>query len=64
LVEAGDVIVFRLRAGTVAKHAAIVTGASAMVHAIGRARLRGRADGLVASPIAGAFQFPSLSEGF
>jgi NlpC/P60 family putative phage cell wall peptidase len=32
--RAGDVIVFRLRAGTVAKHAAILTSRSTMVHAM------------------------------
>ncbi len=61
LIETGDVIVFRLRAGTVAKHAAIVTGASTMIHAM---------EGAPASEvaltnwwrrrIAGAFQFPGV----
>ncbi len=56
---AGDVVVFRLRAGTVAKHAAILTGTRTMIHAM---------EGLAAaevplSPwwrrrIAGAFAFP------
>lgn len=31
---AGDVIVFRLRAGTVAKHAAILSSGTTMIHAI------------------------------
>jgi len=56
---AGDVVVFRLRAGTVAKHAAILTGEATMIHAM---------EGVAAaevplSPwwrrrIAGAFSFP------
>jgi NlpC/P60 family putative phage cell wall peptidase len=32
--QAGDVIVFRLRKGAVAKHAAILTGSSSMIHAM------------------------------
>jgi NlpC/P60 family putative phage cell wall peptidase len=32
--NAGDVVVFRLRAGTVAKHAAILTGPATMIHAM------------------------------
>lgn len=31
---AGDVLVFRMRRGAIAKHAAIMTGAGSMVHAI------------------------------
>ncbi|MBS0233734.1 MAG: C40 family peptidase [Proteobacteria bacterium] len=59
---AGDVLVFRLRAGLVAKHAAILTSASTMLHAIEGAPVsevpltnwwRRR--------IAGAFQFPGVS---
>jgi len=34
VAEAGDVLVFRLRAGTVAKHAAILSGGTTMIHAI------------------------------
>jgi len=33
-LRAGDVVVFRLRAGAVAKHAAIVSGAAQMIHAM------------------------------
>lgn len=33
LIEAGDVIVFRMRRGAVAKHAAVATSAQTMVHA-------------------------------
>src|SRR5688572_13839248 len=32
--KAGDVLIFRLRAGTVAKHAAIFSSESTMIHAI------------------------------
>lgn len=56
---AGDVVVFRLRAGTVAKHAAIMTGPSTMVHAMEG----GPAAEVALSPwwrrrIAAAFAFP------
>ena len=56
---AGDVVVFRLRAGAVAKHAAILSGATTMIHAM---------EGAPVSEvpisrwwkrrIAGAFRFP------
>ncbi len=58
-VRAGDVVVFRLRAGAVAKHVAILSGASTMIHAVEGAPVcevpisrwwRRR--------IAGAFRFP------
>ena len=58
--QAGDVLVFRLRAGTVAKPAAILTGAETMIHA-----MEGAAACEVAlSPwwrrrIAGVFAFPA-----
>ena len=49
--NAGDVIIFRLRAGFVAKHAAILTGTVDDGACDGRrARRRGRADELVAAP--------------
>ncbi len=56
---AGDVVVFRLRAGTVAKHAAILTGPDRMVHAMEG----GTAAEVPLSPwwrrhMAGAFSFP------
>lgn len=56
---AGDVLVFRLRAGTVAKHAAILTGKSTMIHAAEGAS----AAEVALTPwwrrrIAGAFAFP------
>lgn len=63
-MQRGDVLVFRLRAGFVAKHAAIVTGPAAMVHA-----MEGCAASEVAlSPwwrrrIAGVFRFPNVRSG-
>lgn len=64
-LDAGDVIVFRLRPGFIAKHAAIVTGASAMVHAIENAPVVEVAlTNWWRRRIAGAFQFPDVSEGF
>ena len=62
-MQPGDVVVFRLRAGTVAKHAAIVSGAGTMIHAMEG----GPACEVALSPwwvrrIAGAFRFPSSLE--
>ncbi len=56
---AGDVLVFRLRAGAVAKHAAILTGEAMMIHAMEGVD----AAEVAVSPwwrrrIAGAFAFP------
>lgn len=56
---AGDVLVFRLRAGAVAKHAAILTGEATMIHAMEGVD----AAEVAVSPwwrrrIAGAFAFP------
>jgi NlpC/P60 family putative phage cell wall peptidase len=60
---AGDVVVFRLRAGTVAKHAAILTGRGTMIHAMEG----GAAAEVPLSPwwrrrIAGAFAFPAVEK--
>jgi NlpC/P60 family putative phage cell wall peptidase len=57
--QAGDVLIFRLRPGTVAKHAAIMSGAATMIHAMEG----GPACEVPLSPwwrrrIAGAFRFP------
>jgi NlpC/P60 family putative phage cell wall peptidase len=63
-IRPGDVIVFRLRQGFVAKHAAIVASASTMIHA-----MEGTTTSEVALSswwrrrIAGAFRFPNLTEG-
>jgi NlpC/P60 family putative phage cell wall peptidase len=56
---AGDVLIFRLRAGTVAKHAAVLSGPQRMIHAMEG----GAAAEVPLSPwwrrrIAGAFAFP------
>jgi NlpC/P60 family putative phage cell wall peptidase len=63
-IQPGDVIVFRLRAGFVAKHAAIVATPETMIHAMEG----GPACEVALSPwwrrrIAGAFQFPHLQSG-
>ncbi|HXF53617.1 MAG TPA: NlpC/P60 family protein [Hyphomicrobiaceae bacterium] len=60
---AGDVIVFRLRAGLAAKHAAIRTGEATFIHAMEGAPVAEAA----LTPwwrrrIAGAFRFPGLGE--
>lgn len=63
-VEPGDVIVFRLRSGAVAKHAAIVASGATMIHA-----MEGCPVSEVALSrwwrrrIAGAFRFPSAVGG-
>ncbi len=60
-IGAGDVIVFRLRAGCVAKHAAIMTGVTTMVHAIEGAPVCEVAlAGWWRRRIAGAFRFPRV----
>lgn len=41
----GDVVLFRLRPGAIAKHAAILTGGGRMVHAVSRDRVREEAMG-------------------
>lgn len=64
-VAAGDVIIFRLRAGFIAKHAAILTAPMRMVHAMEGAPVAEVAlTNWWQRRIAGAFQFPGISEGF
>lgn len=63
-IKPGDVIVFRLRQGYVAKHAGIVTSENTMIHAMEG----GPASEVALSPwwrrrIAAAFQFPHLKDG-
>lgn len=63
-VQAGDVIVFRLRHGCVAKHAAIVATQATMIHAMEGCTV----SEVALSPwwrrhIAGAFRFPKSSNG-
>jgi NlpC/P60 family putative phage cell wall peptidase len=60
----GDVVVFRMRPATVAKHAAILTGEDTMIHAMEG----GPAAEVALSPwwrrrLAGAFRFPGLAPG-
>jgi NlpC/P60 family putative phage cell wall peptidase len=62
--EAGDVAVFRLRPGCVAKHAGILTSPSSMLHAMEGAAVAEVALGpWWRRRIAGAFRFPNLVEG-
>jgi NlpC/P60 family putative phage cell wall peptidase len=61
--RAGDVVVFRLRAGTVAKHAGILTSPTTMIHAMEGAP----ASEVVLSPwwrrrIAAVFRFPGTTD--
>jgi NlpC/P60 family putative phage cell wall peptidase len=57
--HAGDVVIFRLRAGYVAKHAAILTGEATMVHAMESAPVAEVPLGRWwRRRIAGAFAFP------
>lgn len=63
-IEPGDVIVFRLRRGVVAKHAAIVASPTTMIHAMEGCPV----SEVALSPwwrrhIAGAFRFPNVSNG-
>lgn len=62
-IAAGDVLVFRLRDGVVAKHAAIVASSASMIHAMEG----GPACEVAMTPwwrrrIAAAFRFPALVE--
>ena len=57
--EAGDVLVFRLKPGFVAKHAAILTSRTTMIHAQSEDRVREvTANGWWWRHAAGAFGFP------
>jgi NlpC/P60 family putative phage cell wall peptidase len=60
-IEAGDVVVFRLRPGAAAKHAAIIATATTMIHAMEGAPVS--EVGLSnwwRRRIAGAFRFPGV----
>jgi len=60
--EAGDVVVFRLRSGLVAKHAAILTSRDAFVHAMeGCPACEVALTGWWRRRIAGAFSFPGVA---
>jgi NlpC/P60 family putative phage cell wall peptidase len=57
--QGGDVVVFRLRAGTVAKHAAILTGEATMIHAMeGGPAAEVALSSWWRRRVAGAFRFP------
>lgn len=61
-IAPGDVVIFRLRPGCVAKHAAIIATATTMIHAIEGAPVSEVALGAWwRRRIAGAFRFPSGS---
>jgi NlpC/P60 family putative phage cell wall peptidase len=61
--RAGDVIVFRLRRGFVAKHAAILTGDATMVHAMeGGAAAEVALSAWWRRRIAAAFSFPGIDD--
>ena len=58
---AGDVVIFRLRAGAMAKHAAILTGEGRMIHAIeGAPACEVHLSAWWRRRIAAAFRFPVL----
>lgn len=64
-IAAGDAVVFRLRPGVVAKHAAIVASASTMIHAMeGSPVCEVSFSPWWRRRVAGAFRFPNLNEGF
>lgn len=63
-IAPGDVVVFRLRPGAVAKHAAIVAGSETMIHAMeGAAVSEVPLSRWWHRRIAGAFRFPGLANG-
>ncbi|MCZ7595265.1 MAG: NlpC/P60 family protein [Hyphomicrobium sp.] len=58
--RAGDVLIFRLRAGSIAKHAAILTSETTMIHAMeGAPACEVALSRWWRRRIAGAFRFPS-----
>lgn len=59
--DAGDVMIFRLRHGLIAKHAAILTGRTSMIHAQSEDRVREvTMNGWWLRHAAAAFAFPGL----
>lgn len=59
--KAGDVLIFRLRVGVVAKHAAILSTATTMIHAIeGASACEVPLSNWWRRHIAGAFAFPGI----
>jgi NlpC/P60 family putative phage cell wall peptidase len=64
LPQPGDVLIFRLRAGCVAKHAGIVSNASTMIHAMeGGPVTEVALSQWWMRRVAAAFQFPHLEHG-
>ena len=62
-VRAGHVLVFRMRRGAIAKHAAIMTGENLMVHAVERVGVAEAPIGLWwRRRIAGAFSFHGIDD--
>jgi len=60
-VQAGDFIVFRLRRGSTAKHAGILTSASSFIHAYdGTSVVENALSGFWRDRIAGVYRFPSV----
>lgn len=63
-IEPGDAVIFRLRPGVVAKHAAIVASPSTMIHAMeGAPVCEVSFSNWWRRRVAGAFRFPNLNEG-
>lgn len=61
--RAGDVVVFRLRVGLVAKHTAILTAATTFLHAMeGAAACEVAMSGWWQRRVAGAFAFPGVRD--
>jgi NlpC/P60 family putative phage cell wall peptidase len=59
----GDAVIFRLRPGVAAKHAAIVASASTMIHAMeGAPVFEVSFSNWWRRRVAGAFRFPNLKE--
>ena len=59
--EAGDVMIFRLRNGVIAKHAAILTSRTSMIHAQSEDRVREvTMNGWWLRHAAAAFGFPGI----
>ena len=61
--DAGDVLIFRLRPGLIAKHAAIVTSRTTMIHAQSEDQVREvTMNGWWLRHAAGAFAFPGVDK--
>lgn len=58
--EAGDVLMFRLKLGMVAKHCAVATGPETMIHSYSGIGVVETKVGIWSSRLAGVFKFPGL----